>query len=171
VHGRQIIQREVAAHGADILGDGAGERTPVEHVGAVLGDGAQRAGQIGHREPPDRIRIDGGRSHRREAFGQEASGGARIARKVGHGGGDHQRRVPVDHDAVLRQLGRRRDEVAPGEPPEALVSGSHARRLGRRHHGLGTHGVEVALHHRPAEQVALVALVGQHEVRRIERFR
>ena len=95
----------------------AGQRTLVEHVGTVLGDGAQGAGEVGHGQALHRIGIDRRGRHRRIALGQEAGAGAGIAGEVRHRRGDLQRRVPVDDRS---------------RPPRAPTAGATRSRHGLR---------------------------------------
>ena len=71
----------------------------------------------------------------------------------------------------LGDLDGGRHQIAPRLAAIAPVRGCQSGRHRRRHYGLGADRVDVADHHRPAEQVALVALVRQHEVSGIERLR
>ena len=170
-HGGQVLVAEVAAHVLDVVGDASGECARVEDLRAVLGDGAQGAGQVGHRHTLDRIGLDRGGCERRIAIEQEAGACAGITDEVGHCRRDHQRRVPVDDRSLLGDLDCGGHKVAPCLATIAPVRRCQSGRDRRRNYGLGTDRIDVAHHHRPSKEVALVTLVRQHKVSAIQRLR
>src|SRR5262249_45933147 len=82
-----------------------------------------------------------------------------------------QRRVPIDDNPFVRQPCRGRNKIAPRLPAELSMGCCKSCGLRRRYHGLGADRVDIARDHRPAEQIALVTTLREHEILGIERHR
>ena len=130
----QIVQRQQAALGLHVGSDHLGDAAAVEGIGAVGGNGAQRAGQIGlaedvplHTEHRRAVTAAIGAEHHPAAFGKPLQ----PVLVDGHAQGD----VPVQRKPLLGMLDGRGHHVGARQLPETRLclqqAGRHARH-GRR---------------------------------------
>ena len=127
-----------------------GDFALIKIVGAGLGEPRQGIGQTPERQVHG---VAVRRADRRQAVGQPHAPAFVIEPQIRRGARDLQRRKPVDRQAVARQRGRRRHQLAPRQAAETLDRegiAAHRARDGERKRAVH---VAVVLDLRPGEQL------------------